>query len=399
MWCPVDSSGDSHEFDYEANHERNRPLWGSLETESWRRKQYVMTTPFKIGLVGAGGISGHHLQAFQQFPDRVQLTAVCDVVIEKAKARAKEIGGVPVYTDIDTMLAEADMDAVDICTMHNQHAKHTLAALDAGKHVLLEKPMGCSLAECVRMVESAEKAGLTFMVAQCQRYMPTYRSVRKLITSGALGEIRAVRFDSMQDIPTFAPNGHWLCEGDKAGGGIVISVSVHRIDLMRFLVGDIVRVTGVARNTTPMFTHGAENFACGLLEFANGAIGEMFGTYTGFRMPWGEQFMIFGDNGTIHAVPHLGEYEGEAVVAFKKDANPYKDWLDQYGGFHPLEIDTSEFPSESGFVNEILHFAECCQTGSEPDSSGRDNLNTMKTVFAFYESASTGKPVELASLR
>lgn len=358
-----------------------------------------MTAPFKIGLIGAGGISAYHMHAFQQFPEKVQLAAVCDVVEEKAKTRAAEAGGVPAYTDIETMLAETDMDAVDICTMHNQHAEHTLAALHAGKHVLLEKPMGCSLAECTTMVDTAEKAGLTFMVAQCQRYMPSYRSVRKVLARGDLGDIRAIRFDSMQDIPTFAPNGHWLCEGEKAGGGIVISVSVHRIDLMRFLVGDIVRVTGVARNTTPMFTGGAENFACGILEFANGAIGEMFGTYTGFRMPWGEQFMIFGDNGTIHAVPRLGEYEGQAVIALKKDAKAYEDWLDQYNGFNTLPVDTSEFPSESGFVNEILHFADCCQSGREPDSSGRDNLNTMKTVFAFYESAKTGAPVELANLR
>lgn len=357
-----------------------------------------MATPFKIGLIGAGGISALHMHAFQQFPERVQLTAVCDVVEEKAKARAAEAGGVPYYTDIATMLAEADMDGVDICTMHNQHGAHALAAFAAGKHVLLEKPMGCSLKECVQMVEAAEQAGLTFMVAQCQRYMPTYRSVRNLVADGALGAIRAVRFDSMQDIPSFAPDGHWLCEGDKAGGGIVISVSVHRIDLMRFLVGDIVRVTGVTRNTTPLFTGGAENFACGLLEFANGAVGEMFGTYTGFRMPWGEQFMIFGDQGTIHAVPHLGEYEGEAMIALKSDANPYTDWLDQYRGFKPMAIDTSEFPSASGFVNEILHFADCCRSGKEPDSSGRDNLNTMKTVFAFYESARSGSPVELASL-
>jgi predicted dehydrogenase len=357
-----------------------------------------MAAPFKIGLIGAGGIAGHHLRAFQQFPDRVQLAAVCDVVEEKARARAQEAGGVPVYTSIDAMLREVELDAVDICTMHNQHADHMLAAVGAGKHVLLEKPMGCSLGECTRMVEAADKAGVTFMVAQCQRYMPTYRSVRNLVKAGALGTIRAVRFDSMQDIPSFAPNGHWLCDAGKAGGGIVISVSVHRIDLMRFLVGDIVRVTGVARSTTPLFTGGAENFACAILEFANGALGEMFGTYTGFRMPWGEQFMIFGDDGTIHAVPHLGEYEGEAVIALRNDANAYTDWLDQYRGFKPLTLDASEFPSDDGFVNEVLHFADCCQTGREPDSSGRDNLNTMKAVFAFYESARSGQPVELAQL-
>lgn len=245
------------------------------------------------------------------------------------------------------------------------------------------------------MVAAAEKAGVTFMVAQCQRYMPTYRRVRQLIQRGELGTIRAVRFDSMQDLPSFAPNGHWLCDGEKAGGGIVISVSVHRIDLMRYLVGDIRRVTGVSRITTPLFTNGAENFAAGLLEFDNGAIGEMFATYTGFRMPWGEMFMIFGDEGTIHAVPPQGHYEGDAVIVLRKNGAPITAWEDQYRGFTPLEGGESEFPTDDGFANEVLHFADCVRTGREPDSSGRDNLGTMATIFGFYESVRTGQSVDV----
>ncbi|HOE67401.1 MAG TPA: Gfo/Idh/MocA family oxidoreductase [Candidatus Hydrogenedentes bacterium] len=357
-----------------------------------------MSQPFKIGLIGAGGISGQHLRAFKGFPERVLMTAVCDISEDAARKRAGEVGGAAVYADVAKMLREADIDAVDICTTHDQHAELALAAIAAGKHVLLEKPMGCSMQECRDMVAAAEKAGVAFMIAQCQRYMPTYRSVRRLVERGELGAIRAVRFDSMQDLPSFAPNGHWLCDAKKAGGGIVISVSVHRIDLMRYLIGDVKRVTGVSRSTTPLFTNGAENFAVGLLEFENGAIGEMFGTYTGFRMPWGEMFMIFADEGTIHAVPPQGHYEGDSVIALRRAAAPIAGWEDQYNGFAPLDVDRSEFPTDDGFTNEILHFADCCRTGKEPDSSGRDNLGTMATIFAFYESARTGQTVDVITI-
>jgi len=358
-----------------------------------------MAQPYKIGLIGAGGIAGAHLRAFQRFPQAVQLAAICDIVEESARKRAGEVDNEPaIFTDYEKFLKEADVDAVDICVSHDQHLPVALAAFEAGKHVLLEKPMACSMDECYRLVEEGDKAGVTFMVAQCQRYMPTYRSVKRLIDAGRLGRIKAVRFDSMQDLPSFAPNGHWLCDGKKAGGGIVISVSVHRIDLMRYLVGDIVRVTGVTRRTHELFVNDAEDLAAGLLEFDNGAIGEMFATYTGFRMPWGEMFMIFGEDGTIHAVPKLGDYEGEAVMALRDTVEPYKGWGDMYSGFKSMKVDASEFPSDDCFANEVLHFADCCKTGKEPDSSGRDNLGTMKAVFGIYESVKQGTSVELAGL-
>lgn len=354
-----------------------------------------MPEPFKIGLVGAGGISRAHSRAFQQFPEQVQLAAVCDIREAAAAQRAQEAGAGAVYTDLDRMLAEADIDAVDICTSHDQHLDTVLAAARAGKHVLVEKPMAVSMDECRRMVDAAADAGVTYMVAQCQRYNPSYRGVRKLVRGGELGAIRAVRFDSNQNLPAFLPTEHWLFDAEKAGGGIVISVSVHRIDLMRYLVGDIVRVTGACRTTSPIFRNGAENYAAAVLEFENGAIGDLFATYTGYRMPWGEQFMIYGDDGAIHAVPALGDYQGPAMKVTKKDDHRIEGWDDQYRGWAPVEPDREGLPSDDEFVNEILHFADCCRSGREPDSSGRDNLKTMAVIFGIYESSRTGKPVDV----
>jgi len=357
-----------------------------------------MDAPVKIALVGTGGIAARHAAAFRDFPDRVQLAAVCDIRAEAAKDFVQPFGDVPVFTDLATLLAETECEAVDFCTVHADHYDQTIAALEAGKHVLVEKPMAVAIAECEAMVNAAEERNRVLMVAQCQRYMPEYTAVHNVVASGALGKIQAVRFDSHQNIRAFVPESHWLLDGALAGGGILISVSVHRIDLMRYLVGDIARVYAQTRSSTDAFKIGAEDFAVGVLEFENGALGELFATYSGFRMPWGEMFMVFGERGTIHAVPDLGQYLGSAQLASDAAPNKIGEWDDQYKGFQPIAPAANAWPTDDGFVNEILHFAECIRTGKTPLSGGEDNLGTMRTVLALYESARRGEAVDVASI-
>jgi len=357
-----------------------------------------MPTPLRVGLIGAGSISGAHMRAYTQFPQHVQLIAVADPHAAAARERALSVGIDTFFTDPYAMLQHADIDAVDICTPHDLHAPLAIAAAEAGKHILVEKPMACSLEECHAMIAAAERAGVTLMVAQHQRYVPSYAGVRHVIRSGELGAICAVRMDAMQHMPAFATPSHWLYDGSRAGGGIIISVLVHRLDLVRYLVGEVKRVTAVCRTTRPEFINGAEDFAAAVLEFENRAIGELFATYSGFRMPWGEQFMIFGAEGTIHAVPPSAAYVGPAFIASRERVGEPDGWDAQFTGFVPVPPHQGDLPTEDGFVNEILHFAACCQSGQEPLSSGRDNVNTMKIVFGIYESARRGEPIELERL-
>ena len=179
----------------------------------------------------------------------------------------------------------------------------------------------------------------------------------------------------------------------------MIGVGVHRLDLMRFLVGDVRQVVSAAVKTSnPKFVNGAEEFAATTLEFDNGALGQAFATVSAYRTPWSEQLLVFGEHGTIHASPPPGKMRSRAFVASERRSAPVVDWADQFDGFEAIDVDAEGLPSESGQVNEILHVASCCATGAEPLSSGRDNLGTMKLVAGIYESARTGQPVELADL-
>ena len=356
-----------------------------------------MSGPLKIGLIGAGRISGRHVEAAGQFPDRLRFAAVCDVDESAARTRAGEAGAAELYRDGLELIRDADVEAVDICTLADTHAQYAIAAAEAGKHVLIEKPMAATMRQCRDIVSACEKSGVTLMVAQNQRYKANYRAVRRAIREGQIGEVRSVRVESLGH--TQSAPGHWIYDARRAGGGVVMTLAVHRIDLARYFVGEIRRVTAICRTTRPEFVHGAEDWAWALMEFANGAVGELFTTWSAYRMPWGESFIIFGQRGTVHALPVLVSYREPALIASDRHWAPPpanrsdKTWKTR--GFVPLQPDAEGLPTGEMYVDEVLHFADCCATGQPPISSGRDNLGTMRTVFGIYEAARRGATVDL----
>lgn len=358
-----------------------------------------MSDAFRIGLIGCGNISRRHRASIRAHANELVLTAACDVDEARAQAVAAEAPGCRAHADWCRMLGETPLDGVIICLPHVEHAPVALAAIDAGHHVLVEKPMACTVAEGRQMVDAAAQAGVVLMAAQHQRFEPTYRAVRRIIASRAIGDVYAVRFDCMQSLRAYGPPGHWLYDGAVAGGGVVISLAVHRLDLLRFLLGDdVVRVQAIAQTRDGAFINGAEDQAAGTLEFGKGALGEFFATYSGYRMPYGEGFMIFGERGAVHGLPPVGQYVGPALIAAEgwPGTPPIKDWLDQYTGFTPVAPEQDDLPTGDAFENELLHFVGCSRTGTRPLSDGRDNLGTLALVDAIYESARTGAAVRPA---
>jgi predicted dehydrogenase len=352
----------------------------------------------RVALVGAGNIASHHLPAYAQFADQVELVAVCDLDETLARKRAHEAGVERFYSDVDALLRGVACDALDVCVTPDQHASIALAAIEAGRHVLVEKPFALTLADCRELVAAADRSGVTLMVAQNQRFLPSHHAARAIIASGELGAIRTVQTSSVQHWGTLA-DGHWQFDGARAGGGAVIGVGVHRLDLVRYLAGDVRRVlSAVTRTANSRFVNGAEEVAVATFELEHGALGQAFATVSAFRSPWSEQLLVFGERGTIHAAPAPGNVRSRAFVASERRSAPAVEWADQFGGFEPVDVAAEGLPSDSGQVNEILHFASCCATGVEPLSSGRDNIGTMQLVTAIYESARTGAPVELADL-
>ena len=353
--------------------------------------------PIRVGLIGTGAISRAHLPGYTLAPDRICLAAVADIDAEASARLAGQLGGLQTYTDVREMLAAALIDAVDICTPHDQHHSLAIAAAEAGKHVFLEKPMGCSLQECEAIVAACEHAGVTLMIGQNLRHVPSYRGAKALIDQGALGRIWSgviEEFLATDATPRVRTARAWYTDGKRAGGGVFITQSTHHIDLFRYFFGEVERVSAEIWTDHPAYSHGAEDRAAATLIFENGAHIQLRASNSSRieRM----HFAIVGEDGVIftHAPADASPIQKHQAPAFASLRSHGAVVLSPGSGadIPPAEpLDPPEpLPSDNAFANEILHFADCCRGGGEPISSGRDNLGTMRTIFALYASARTG---------
>ncbi len=357
-----------------------------------------MLKPLKVGLIGTGSISWYHLTAYNQYPERVKLTAVCDIRREAMEEFAGKANVDACYDDYHQMLKEADISAVDICTSHDQHEPQVLAAAAAGKHVLLEKPMGRNIQECNNMVQATAEAGVTFMIGHDLRYMPHSLAIKRIIDSGELGTVRVTRCVLISNMPVDGSYmlGSWLADPKLAGGGMMISGVIHQVDLLRYYIGDIKSVYGVSRSVHPQFLNGAEEYACATMEFENGAIGDILIIASFTHSPLGCQYTLYGDEGTVYSTQAEDRtYQfAHGMISSRQRDNPGEP----FGKFVPIEPVRGPLSGDDPFVNEILHFAECCRDGKEPLTAGKDNLGTVKAIFGIYESSRTGKKVDLSTL-
>lgn len=338
-----------------------------------------MATALRVGIVGCGNIvRKHHLPNLLRHPDEFRVTSACDVDGPSASRVAEACGAKP-FVDFRAMIVNEPLDAVLVATPHQLHAEPVLLAATRGLHVLLEKPMATTLDDCARMVAACERAGVVFMVAENERYKSNFRAVGKAIRDGLIGDVLAIRSDvyargERRDEPL-----HWIHDPRQAGGGIVLALAIHRLDVMRWLGGSVQRVSACFDVGDPL-----EKLASVQMRFASGAIGHFLSADVPAPPPRSGAMFVMGSAGTIGVMlPGFG-YQGPAMRFTPGAKEPV-----------PLPLEREGLASDDAFEAELLHFATCVRSRLEPHTSGRDNLETMRLVFAIYESAVTGKSVEL----
>jgi len=192
----------------------------------------------RVGIIGVGGISRVHLEGYAKLPDLVEVVAFCDIIPERAKTGAERYGapGAKVFTDYRELLEMKDLDAVSICTPNNLHAPMTIDALKAGKHVLCEKPMAITSEEADAMVKTAKETGLKLSVGYQSRYSDDAQLLKSMISEGELGKIYYAEALALRrrGVPTW---GVFLSK-EKQGGGPLIDIGTHSLDLTLWLMGD-----------------------------------------------------------------------------------------------------------------------------------------------------------------
>jgi predicted dehydrogenase len=268
-----------------------------------------------VGVIGVGGVSGHvHLPGLQRTP-QAEIVALCDSNQELLRQRAQEYHVSLLFTDYQELLQHPAVDAVVIATPTLLHVPIALAAIAAGKHVLVEKQLGMNYAETVELYKAAQQAGVQHMTSFTYRFVPAMRYLRHLLGQGTIGLPRHIRIARLQDIGERALG--WRQQRALAGSGEVGDMGAHRIDFCHDLVGPIARVVSLTRTFIPqrsgqdgkLFPADVEDFSVFIAEFAEG-VGVDEGTVASFdlsKVHWGresggrglDECEVYGTEGTL----------------------------------------------------------------------------------------------------
>jgi len=197
-----------------------------------------MAKTYRIAIIGCGGIAnGKHMPSLSKL-NNIEMVAFCDIVEERAVAAAEKYGaeGAKTYTDYTELLKDASIDVVHVCTPNDSHAEIAIAALEAGKHVMSEKPMAKTAADAKRMVEAAKRTGKKLTVGYNNRYRPDSQHLKKVCEDGQLGEIYYAKAHAIRRraVPTW---GVFLDE-EKQGGGPLIDIGTHALDLTLWMMNN-----------------------------------------------------------------------------------------------------------------------------------------------------------------
>jgi predicted dehydrogenase len=256
----------------------------------------------RIAIIGAGKVSDYHHVPGIRLDPRAELAAACDSSAELLQQRRREWGVSKLHTDYRAVLADPDVDAVIICTPNFLHREQAVAAAQAGKHVMCEKPLGLDAREVRQMYEAARDAGVVHMTAFTYRFAPAMRYLRHLLKSGALGAPRHFRSQRFLDWPETSWG--WRQYRSKAGAGDLFDMTIHRLDFAVDLMGPLARICGAVARFAPRDRgedgqscppSDVDDWSCLIGEFASGATGVWEGTTLakgygrgGFGHEWAE---------------------------------------------------------------------------------------------------------------
>ncbi len=350
----------------------------------------------RVAIIGTGGISREHMQGYLALPEDVEVVGLCDIDEEKVYAYAKKYGVDEkcVYTDYNKMLAEVKPDAVSVCTWNAVHKPATIAALEAGANVLCEKPMAMNAEEAMEMEAVAKKTGKLLMVGFVRRFGNDAEILTDFIKGGTLGDLYYAKATYLRR--NGWPGG-WFGDKKYSGGGPVIDLGVHVMDLVRYLAGNPKPVSVFAAaydNLGPNratggkgawvssskydYEYNVEDFASALIKFDTGLTMALEASFNLNLKKDVGNIQLFGTKGGASVSPEIEVYtdiNGRFV-----DVTPFGDTALSFDGL---------------FAREIAHFVDCVKNGSPCRVSPADGVVLMKMIDAIYESAACGHEVQI----
>lgn len=344
-----------------------------------------MSDKIRVGIIGLGGIAQKsHIPALIKHKD-VEIVAVCDSNEGTLNKVGNDLGDVRKFTDYQDLLRMEELDVVDICTPNFLHRDTTVNALNAGKHVLVEKPIARNAAEGEDMVEAARNSGKKLMVAYCWRWHPGARALKRFIDAGDMGEIYYARIHALRR--RGIPNWGVFTDKEKQGGGPLIDIGCHLLDLTLWLMGHP-KPTAVSGKCYTKFGNRAglvgnfgpwdhtkytvEDFATGLIRFDNGA-----------TLNIESSFAANIEKDTLNTA--LLGTEGGCELS------PLRIFREERGTL--VDVTPVSLPEVNWREAEIFEFIEAIRDDKPVPISGEDGLVVSKIIDAIYRSSEENREV------
>ncbi len=334
-----------------------------------------------IAVVGYGFMGGVHLNAWSMIPE-AKIVALVARHPNKARPVARKFKA-RVYSDLERAMDETDVDVVDVCSPTCTHKEHVMAAVKAGKQVLVEKPFALTLKDADQMIDAAKKAGVKLMVAHCIRFFAEYAKIKELVSQGAIGEPVISRGHRAGPLPTWGARSWFL--DPKMSGGVGIDLAIHDIDFTRWCFDDKVKHV-YAKVATLVHKKGVcADHALIIMRFEHDGIAHIEASWAvPTQYPFTTYFEIAGRKGFI-SVDNFS-ISPITVMSNGKVERLSPETMPSVAGM-PFPIDP--------YYREIRHFVDCVLSNREPMTNGEEAKKSLEVALAAVRSSKTGDVVRL----
>ena len=333
----------------------------------------------RFAVVGCGTIGRFHASAIAQIPD-AELRGVYSASRSSAEKFIEEFPA-PIFDSYEELLSADDIDAVCLCTPSGYHTEQAVAAMEAGKHVVVEKPMSLCLADADRIIETAEKTGMKVCVISQFRFSETVQEVRRALDEGAFGKVVSGSLSmSYYRSHDYYASGKWRGTWELDGGGCLMNQGIHGIDVFRYLMGPVKQLTAITKTQTRRVE--VEDSAAAVLEFESGALGTIQASTTSYP-GYARRVEICGDAGSV-VLEEDSILKWDLPIACRLPVG--------LGAANAASSDPKAI-SVAGHVRQIKNLVDAVLHGEAlmaPAAAGRAPL---EVIMAIYESSKSGKPV------
>ncbi|NEU07029.1 Gfo/Idh/MocA family oxidoreductase [Flavihumibacter sp. R14] len=340
----------------------------------------------KVAILGAGFISDIHIESYRRFVPEAEIVAVYARDAAKAAAFAEKHSIPAWFDDVSRAITESGCDVVDICLPNFLHARTTLAAAAAKKHIIIEKPLAVTLEEADEMIAACKENNVKLMYAEELCFAPKYERARQLVKEGAVGNIYMLK----QSEKHSGPHTDWFYDVNLAGGGVIMDMGCHALGWFRWMLGKAT-VKSVYASMDTVFhkerTRGEDNSVI-ILEFEGGVTGVAENSWAKHG-GMDDRCEIHGTGGVIYA----DLFMGNSALAYSKDGYGYAmEKADTTQGWSFAVI---EEIYNQGYPQELKHFIECVREDKQPLVTGEDGRAVLEMIYAAYASAGTGMKTAL----